>query len=264
MIYGKNTILELLKSENTPVTEIQYLRSIKVDEKVNEIFSLSERLGIKISQVNQIPVDQSNRNSGPSFGTGAHSSVIASQKRGNLQQGNNQTHQNIFALVKPYNYFTLDDILQSGDQRKRIVILDHLQDQANLGSIIRSAAAFNFNYIIIPKDRSVEVNDTTYKIASGAINNVKIVKVTNLNNAIQELKNDRVFVIGFDGSAKSELQELDYDDESLAIVMGSESDGISHLTHKHLDQVVKINYNPEGVESLNVAVAASIGMYQLQ
>ncbi|MBO5474877.1 MAG: 23S rRNA (guanosine(2251)-2'-O)-methyltransferase RlmB [Bacilli bacterium] len=164
-------------------------------------------------------------------------------------------NQGIIIEINDYEYKTLEDI---DNQENFVVMLDHLEDPHNFGAIIRTCEARGIKSIIIPKDRSVIVNETVMKTSVGALNHVNIIMVTNLVNAINKLKNRGYFAYAADMDGKY-YREVDYSDKVLLII-GSEGNGISKLVKENVDQVVSIPMNGV-VNSLNASVAASILIY---
>lgn len=164
-------------------------------------------------------------------------------------------NQGIIVEINDYEYKTLDDI---DNQENFVVMLDHLEDPHNFGAIIRTCEARGIKSIIIPKDRSVVVNETVMKTSVGALNHVNIIMVTNLVNAINKLKSQGYFAYAADMDGKY-FREVDYSDKVLLII-GSEGNGISKLVKENVDQVVSIPMNGV-VNSLNASVAASILIY---
>ena len=173
-----------------------------------------------------------------------------------LASGNNQ---GIILSVPDYEYCKLDDLLVS--DKPFIVILDHLEDPHNFGAIIRTCEAAGVDGIIITKDRSVSVNSTVMKTSAGALNNMKICMVTNLNRTIDELKEKGIWVVGTDMADSVPYDSLDYD-MPVAIIIGSEGFGISRLVREKCDYVVNIPMKGK-VNSLNASVAAGILIYKI-
>lgn len=164
-------------------------------------------------------------------------------------------NQGIIVEINDYEYKSLEDI---DNQENFVVMLDHLEDPHNFGAIIRTCEARSIRSIIIPKDRSVIVNETVMKTSVGALNHVNIIMVTNLVNAINKLKDRGYFAYAADMDGKY-FREVDYSDKVLLII-GSEGNGISKLVKENVDQVVSIPMNGV-VNSLNASVAASILIY---
>ena len=164
-------------------------------------------------------------------------------------------NQGIIVEINDYEYKTLESI---DNQEKFVVMLDHLEDPHNFGAIIRTCEARGIKSIIIPKDRSVIVNETVMKTSVGALNHVNIIMVTNLVNAINKLKDCGYFAYAADMDGKY-YREVDYSDKVLLII-GSEGNGISKPVKENVDQAVSIPMNGV-VNSLNASVAASILIY---
>lgn len=164
-------------------------------------------------------------------------------------------HQGIVGEVEDYKYFELNDL-----DNDVIVILDHLEDPHNLGAIIRTCEAAGFDNIIIPKNRSVSINETVVKTSVGTIERVKIAQVTNLNNAIQTLKKKGYWIIGTD-MIGTDYKELDYNGK-VAIVIGNEGAGISRLVKENCDFIATIPMNGQ-VNSLNASVAAGVLLFEI-
>ena len=164
-------------------------------------------------------------------------------------------HQGIVLDIFDYNYYTMDDL--EGDF---VVILDHLTDPHNFGAIIRTCESKNIKSIIIPKDRSALVNDTVYKTSEGAIDNVKIIMVTNIINAINKLKEQNYFVYCADMDGV-DYRKVDYAPKKV-LVIGSEGIGISNAVKKNSDVVVAIPMSGK-INSLNASVSAGILIYRM-
>ncbi len=170
----------------------------------------------------------------------------------------NANHQGVAALVNPFKYSSLKEIIESSKSKKQplVVILDEIVDPHNLGAIIRSCDAFDVDGLIIKSRNQVPVNMTVVKVSTGASKFVKIAMVNNLVNAIKELKENGFWVYASDGQAKSDYSKQNYDGK-VALVMGSEGEGISPLVLRNSDFIIKIPMNGH-VNSLNVSVATGI------
>ncbi len=171
----------------------------------------------------------------------------------NKMEANNQ---GLLAIVDDYEYYSLEELFNDNV----IVMLDHLEDPHNLGAIIRTVEAAGIKSIVIPKDRSVDVNETVMKTSTGALNYVKIARVTNLVNAINTLKDNGYFVYGADMDG-TPYKKVSYSDK-VVLVIGAEGNGISSLVRKNCDEIVSLPMNGH-VNSLNASVAASILIYDL-
>jgi 23S rRNA (guanosine2251-2'-O)-methyltransferase len=176
-----------------------------------------------------------------------------------LDKIDNGNHQGIILSIPDFKYNDLDEILINPNPF--VVILDHLEDPHNFGAIIRTCESAGVDGIIIPKDRSVEVNSTVMKTSAGALNNMKICSVTNLNNTIRELKKKGLWVIGADMDGEKSYYEMNYN-MPIALVIGSEGFGISRLVKESCDIIVNIPMKGK-VNSLNASVAAGILIYKV-
>jgi 23S rRNA (guanosine2251-2'-O)-methyltransferase len=173
-------------------------------------------------------------------------------------------HQGVIAKVTPYKYSEISDILDLAEERGEppfIVILDEVEDPHNLGSIVRTAELFGVHGIIIPKRRSASVSATVYKSSAGAIEHVKIAKVTNLNSTIEDLKQKGVWIYGADIRAEEYSSQVDFSGPC-AIIIGNEGRGISKLTVQKCDKLIKIPMVGK-INSLNASVAGGIIMYEV-
>lgn len=162
-------------------------------------------------------------------------------------------HQNIVLDIYDYNYYNLEDV-----DSNFIVVLDHLEDPHNLGAIIRTCECAGITNIIIPKDRACLVNETVMKTSAGALEHVKIILVSNLNNAISKLKKDNYFVYSADMYGKN-FTEIDYPEKKI-LVIGNEGHGISKLVKENSDEVISIPMYGK-VNSLNASASAAILIY---
>lgn len=164
-------------------------------------------------------------------------------------------HQGIVIDIFDYEYYRYEDITGN-----LVVILDHLSDPHNFGAIIRTCECIGVDSIIIPKDRSVLVNDTVYKTSVGAINNVKIIMVSNLVNTINKLKEDGYFIYCADMDGEN-YKKVNYASKKVLIV-GSEGDGVSPIVKKNSDVVVSLPMVGK-INSLNASVSAGVLLYEM-
>ena len=172
-----------------------------------------------------------------------------------------RVHQNLMVEVQPLEMLDLSDIL-FGDDKLRIIVLDQITDSRNVGAIVRSSKAFGCNAIIMTKHNAPGENGSLARAAAGALEDVPIITVTNLNRAIETLKSNAVSCIGLDSSGESELDSFRME-RRLALIMGSESTGMRRLTKQACDNIVTIPMRNQ-TESLNVSVASAIALYATQ
>lgn len=235
LIIGRNAAMEALKSDKT--IEALYITNGPKEGSINAIINLAKDKRIVIKEVDKKKLD--------SMAAGA-------------------VHQGVIAKITPYNYFEVKDILEEARRKNEapfIIILDELEDPHNLGSIVRTAETCGVHGIIIPKRRNVGVTPTVYKSSVGAVEHVKIAKVTNINSTIDDLKEQGIWVYGADIEGKEYSYEVDFSGPC-ALIIGSEGRGISKLTLKKCDKLVKIPMIGK-INSLNASVAGGIMMYEV-
>ncbi len=176
--------------------------------------------------------------------------MVPKERLDKMIKGN---HQGIVIDIFDYDYYTMNDI-----DSDFVVILDHLEDPHNFGAIIRTCECAGISNIIIPKDRSVNVNDTVFKVSVGAIEHVKIIMVSNLVNAINKLKDMGYFIYAAD------MDGVDYTKENYptkkALIIGNEGSGISRIVEKNSDVILSIPMYGK-INSLNASTSAGILIY---
>ena len=169
------------------------------------------------------------------------------------------SHQGIILDIEDFCYSDYTEFLDV--ENAKVVVLDHLEDPHNLGAIIRTCEAAGITGIIIPKDRSVEVNSTVMKTSAGAVENVKIAQVVNIANVLDELKENGFWVVGTKMESDTDYRDIDYTGK-VALVIGNEGNGMSNLVSKKCDYIAKIPMYGK-VNSLNASVAAGIMIYEM-
>ena len=190
--------------------------------------------------------------------------IISELERSKLNQiAQTENNQGVIAIVPPYDYCEVEDILEVAKKRQEeafILILDGIEDPHNLGSIIRTAETAGVHGIIIPKRRACGINSTVSKVSAGAVQHMKIARVNNINETIKFLKQNDIWICGTDGQAKTYYFQQDFK-MPIAIVIGSEGYGMSRLVKENCDFLVKIPMKGK-ITSLNAAVSAGIVMYE--
>ncbi len=171
----------------------------------------------------------------------------------------NSTNQGIALDIEEYKYYSINDVINDSSSNF-IVMLDSLEDPHNFGAIIRTCECAGVNYIIIPKNRSVSVNSTVYKTASGALSHMKIVEVVNLNNTITKLKDNGYWIYGADMNG-TDFRSIDYSGKT-CLVIGSEGHGLKKIVESSCDQIVSLKMKGK-INSLNASVAAGILIYEV-
>ena len=226
IIYGKNTVLEAVRSKKA----------------IKHIYVTSQNLDL-VSSVKNTKV------------------TVKSYKE--LDQMCAGNHQGIACEVEDYKYKTLQEIINKNKDLENVALcmLDGLEDPHNLGAILRTADATGINGIIIPKNRSVSLNETAAKVSTGAIEHVDCCQVTNLTQCLRELKKAGYWVIGLDMDGSVDYKQQDYTGK-IVVIVGSEGKGISRLVREECDFTVNIPMIGH-VNSLNASVSASILFYEI-
>lgn len=172
-------------------------------------------------------------------------------------------HQGAVAYQGVYAYLNLKDLWPriSGPEPNVLLLLDGIEDPQNLGSLLRTAAAFGLPGVIIPKDRSVGVTPAVLKVSAGAGLHVPVVRVTNLAHTLEELKEGGFWIVGADPNGNISLFDILFP-AKVALVVGSEGRGIRHLVLKKCDYRVFIPIGGQ-ISSLNAAVAGSIFLFEI-
>ena len=178
------------------------------------------------------------------------------------QLAGHDRHQGVVAFAEPASLArNVAELLDSlGDKKPLILILDGVTDPHNLGACLRVADGAGADAIVVPKDRSAQLNSTVSKVASGAAETMPFVAVTNLARSMRELQEAGVWLIGTSDDATKSLYEVDLTGP-VAIVMGAEGEGMRRLTKETCDELVSIPMLG-AVESLNVSVASGICLYE--
>ena len=230
MVAGRNAVLEALRAD-VPSTELIVARSIDIDDRIEESLKLALKKSLPIREVHRADVEKISMNS-----------------------------QGIALSIKPYQYSSLDEILLRAAKPGLIVALDGVTDPRNLGAIIRSAAAFGVDGVIIPERRSAAMTAAAWKTSAGAAARMQVAQVTNLNRAIEDVQERGYFVVGLDGESEELISNMKVATEPIMIIVGSEGKGLHKLTREKCDLVVKIPMRST-TESLNASVATSIALY---
>lgn len=233
-VEGRNSVIELLES-GRDINKI-FISNGEKNGSINKIIAMAKERKVIVTEVNKSKLEQ-------------------------MALSNN--HQGVIAIVPPYEYCDIDDILECAKSRKEdpfIIILDGIEDPHNLGAIIRTAETAGVHGIIIPKRRSCLVNSTVTKVAAGAVEHMNIARVNNINETIRYLKEKDVWVCGTDMDTDKYYYNEDLTG-SLAIVIGSEGFGMSKLVKENCDFLVKIPMKGK-ITSLNASVSAGIVVYE--
>lgn len=233
-IFGKHPVLDKLERDPGSVDHI-YIKETLDAEVVATIKNLASRSKVKFSFVTEHKL---------------------------AEMTDNGNHQGLVASVAPPEFLELRDWLESivGIERPCVVILDELEDQHNVGAIIRTAVAAGVHGIIMPKHRQAPVGGVAYKTAVGLIDKIPLIKVSNINETIRTLKENRFWIIGLDMAGEHTLWSQDLD-MPICFIIGSEGNGMRQKTGELCDFLVRIPME-NGAESLNASVSAALMMYE--
>ena len=226
LVYGRNVAKEVLQKPEK-VRKVTLLKDFN-DKEIN---SLLEKNKIKIEYLDKKAFSKFDKYS----------------------------HQGIILDIEDFSYVDYKEFLNVDEAK--IVILDHLEDPHNLGAIIRTCEAAGVHGIIIPKDRSVDINSTVMKTSAGALENVKIAKVTNLIKVIDDLKDNGYWIVGTEMEGDIDYRDVDYTGK-IGLVIGNEGTGISKSVLQACDYIAKIPMYGK-INSLNASVAAGIMIYEM-
>jgi 23S rRNA (guanosine2251-2'-O)-methyltransferase len=230
-IYSRNAVYEALRARRRQIFSIEIAEGVQEKGKLTEILKLAQQQKVRVTRVPRGKLDKVHEN-----------------------------HQGIVAEVSGYPYSDVTDILDNAKgEPPFLLILDSLQDPQNFGTLIRTAEAIGVHGIVIPLARSVEVTPAAVNASSGASEHMLIAQA-NLSQTIDALKAEDVWVVGLD-QAGAEIQPGSrHLKGALALVVGSEGEGLHELTRKKCDIVLKLPMRGK-IESLNAAVAGSVALY---
>jgi 23S rRNA (guanosine2251-2'-O)-methyltransferase len=236
LIFGVNPVLETLKAASSDVVEI-LLSETSDRAALRLVRDEAQRRGVRVVGVNSKTLDQ-------------------------LAGG--QRHQGVVARIMPYRYLPFAELIERVGKREtseRILLLDGLTDPRNFGALMRTANAVGVRYIVIPKDRAVDVTPLVVKASAGAALHVNVVKVTNLRRAMMELKEHGFWIVGLDATSQETIYQRNFS-QRLAILLGSEGAGARPINLRECDFTVSVPM-VGAVSSLNVSVAGAVFLYEL-
>jgi 23S rRNA (guanosine2251-2'-O)-methyltransferase len=230
-VEGKNAVSELIKTQKT-IDKVLVQNGLRDGESRKLLNELRES-GIKIAFADKSVLDK---------------------------QCKSGRHQGFIAFVSDFEYADLDDMIEAAaDKECFFLVLDGIEDPHNLGSIIRVAECAGIDGIIIGKHRAASVTDTVMRISEGGANHVAITKVTNINSAIEKLKENNIWVYGLELGG-SDIYKTNLKGR-LAIVIGGEDTGINRLTKEKCDGVMSIKMHGK-INSLNASVACGVAVFE--
>ena len=230
-IYGVHAVFEALASERQPIERIHIAREAQ-SGKVKEILNIARERGV--------PVRKEDR------------TVLDRMARG-------EVHQGIIAVAGEVGYAGFEVLFKGG--KPLIVVLDGVEDPHNLGAVIRTAEACGVSGIVVPERHSAPLSATVVKASAGASAHLPVVRVKNLVNAIDEMKERGVWVVGVDTAGTKEWTGFDYS-VPVALVLGGEHRGLRRLVLEHCDALVRLPMLGK-IASLNISVAAGVVLYEV-
>jgi len=232
-IFGRNAVLEALKSDNRTINKI-FVSKTAHGTNISEIFKLAKAKGIV---VNNVPPEK-------------------------LDKYENENTQGVVAEISATEYIELDELINLTLEKQKglLLLLDGIEDPHNLGAIIRTAVCFGADGIIIPKWRSATVNETVERTSAGAIEHIKIAKVTNSSQTILKLKESGFWIIGAENGNDS-INNTQIPFPSV-LVLGSEGFGIHQKIKEKCDIIITIPQENK-ISSLNVSCASAVVLYEI-
>ncbi len=239
-IYGKHVIVETLRTKPESLKRL-YIKETGKQAAYDEIRILAKRAGVLVSSASEKQI------------TGWVGDV---------------NHQGILGLSKPFDYENLGNFLETINEDsplQTVLILDHIMDVANIGAIIRSAAAMSIDAIIVAELHQAPITSAVFKTSAGTVGRIPIIQIGNINQCVETLKKKKFWVVGLSShDEKGEALELwNYKfDSHAAIVIGNEGAGVREKTLEHCDTLLRIPMTND-VESLNASVTAGIVCYEV-
>ncbi len=232
IVAGRNPVVECLRAA-IPATALYVSLGIDADERVTEAVRLAADRGISVLEVSRAELDR-------------------------LTGG--AMHQGLGLQVPPYDYAHPDDLLaaaQDSGEPALIVALDGVTDPRNLGAVIRSAAAFGANGVVVPQRRSAGITAVVWRTSAGTAARLPVALATNLTRTLKSYASEGLMVVGLDADSPDTIDDLTLATSPLVVVVGSEGRGLTRLVRDTCDQTLSIPMS-SGVESLNASVAAGV------
>lgn len=233
-VEGRNSVIELLGS-GRDINKI-FIQEGERHGSINKIIAMAKENKVLITEIS---------------------------KEKMRQMAQTENYQGVIAIVPPFDYVEVEDILFEAKTRQEdpfVVLLDGIEDPHNLGSIIRTAETAGVHGIIIPKRRAASVNSTVNKVSAGAVEHMKIARVNNMVETIKYLKEQGLWICGTDMDTNTYYYDQDLKGP-LGIVIGSEGFGMNRLVKENCDFLVKISMKGK-ITSLNASVSAGIVIYE--
>lgn len=239
IVIGRNAVVEALRAR-VPASELYIATRLEQDDRTRDAIRIASQEGLSILEADRLEIDRIARS---------------------------RNHQGIVLKIKPYQYADLSQLMDKAENQSKalgtaplFIALDGVTDAQNLGAVIRSAAAFGADGIILPERRAASMTAGAWKVSAGAAAHLPVARVTNLNRTLDEMHKRGYYAIGLDGGGIAAVGKTGFESDPLVIVLGSEGKGINHLTYEKCDVIAGIPISAQ-VESLNASVAAGISLY---
>jgi 23S rRNA (guanosine2251-2'-O)-methyltransferase len=232
-IWGRNPVYEALRAGKRKAFQLRLAKGIKSDGRVGDILRLADRKAVPVSQVSRDSLDGLSRN-----------------------------HQGVALHLDEYPYADLSQILELAKQRNEqalVLILDTLKDPQNLGTLIRTGELVGVHGLVLPLRRTATVTPAVVNASSGASEHLLICQA-NLAQTITQLKENGIWVVGLEGGEEAQPPDKVDLGGPLAVVVGSESEGMRHLVKTSCDFLLQLPMRGR-IDSLNAAVAGSVALY---
>ena len=236
LIYGRNAVRETLRAQRRSIKRMLVAAGAQAVGTLADSLALAESLNIDVDHVDK---------------------KVLEQKLHGLN------HQGVALECSEYPYSDIDEMLvhaKATQEMPFLLLLDHLQDPQNLGTLLRTAEIVGVHGVIIPGRRAAEITPAVVNASSGAVEHLKITVVTNLSQSIERLQKQGVWVVGIEDDATAQRYDDTDLDMPLALVLGSEGSGMARLTRERCDFLIKLPMLGH-IQSLNVAVAGSVVLY---
>ena len=231
-VAGRNSVVEALRAK-IPAKELLIAERVEIDERMTEALRLAKNQDLGIKEVARGVLDGI---------TGT------------------TTHQGIALIIKPFGYKSFDAMVAGAKKPGLLIGLDGVTDPHNLGAIVRSAAAFGADGVVIPERRNAAMTGSAWKSSAGAAARLPISQDTNMVRSIEDAKKAGYFVVGLDAEGQESLPGFSLAQESIYVIVGSEGKGLSRLVREKCDLILSIPMDSD-MESLNASVATAIVMY---
>jgi 23S rRNA (guanosine2251-2'-O)-methyltransferase len=237
ILYGRQPVRETLRAGRRQVFRLLLAEGIRAAGIIQDILSLARQSGVPVQHV----------------------------ERSNLDRlGGEVNHQGLAAEVSPYPYVELADLLTSATLAKEppfFLLLDHVQDPQNVGSLLRTAEAVGVHGVVLPQRRAAGITPAAVRASAGAVEHIRVAQVTNLVRTMAELKEEGVWLAGLEATPAAQLYNLADLTGSLGLVVGSEGHGLARLVRETCDFLIRLPMHGQ-VGSLNAGVAGAVALYE--